>query len=175
DYFGFPEVRLRLKDYMRRDFALSTSLAAGFILFTLFLHFLNLKVGIIAGIPLLMGYLFMLAGMKLLGIDFNFVNISISPLIIGLGVDAGIHMAYRLRNSPRDLHYAAKEAAAAAVPVLGASLTTMVVFGTLLFANTPGLKVLGTCALLGLGFSLVGSLLFVPASLVSVERDRWGS
>ena len=175
DYFGFPEVRLRLKDYMRRDFVLSTSLAAGLILSTLFLYFLNLRMGIIAGVPLIMGYLFMLAGMRLLGIDFNFVNISISPLLIGLGVDAGIHMAHRLRASPRDIRSVAEEAAAAAVPVLGSSLTTMVVFGTLLFANTPGLKVLGICALLGLGFSMIGSLLFVPASMAPVERDRWGS
>jgi hypothetical protein len=174
DYFGFPEVRLRLKHYMQRDFAVSTSLAAGLILAVLFLNFRSFKVGVVALVPLVVGYVWMLAGMKFLGIDFNFINISISPLLIGLGVDAGIHMAHRILEEGRNSAAVARGAASSAMPVVAAALTTMVVFGALLWANTPGLRVLGTCALLGLGFSLVGSLLFVPAALVRVERSGRG-
>ncbi len=173
-YFGFPEVRLRLKHYMQRDFAASTSLAAALILAVLFLNFRSLRVGLVALVPLVVGYVWMLAGMKFLGIDFNFINISISPLLIGLGVDAGIHVAHRILEEGRGIAAVARGAAASAMPVVAAALTTMVVFGALLWANTPGLRVLGTCALLGLGFSLLGSLLFVPAAMVRVERTGRG-
>lgn len=45
------------------------------------------------------------------------------------------------------------------------SLTTMLVFGSLLLARTPGLRFLGDSALLGIGFTLLFSLLFLPAAL----------
>ncbi|RLE34601.1 hypothetical protein DRJ58_01650 [Candidatus Acetothermia bacterium] len=169
-YFGFPEVRLRLRQYMQRDFAISTSLAGILILGVLLLNFRSLRAAVVAAMPLVVGYTWMLAGMKFLGIEFNFINISISPLLIGLGVDAGIHVAHRVLEEGPGQSAVARGAAASTMPVLGASLTTMVVFAALLWANTPGLRILGVCALLGLGFSLIASLLFVPAALVRVER-----
>jgi len=174
EYFGFPEVRLKLREYMRRDFTVSTSLAGALILVVLFLNFRSFRAALVALVPLVVGYTWMLAGMKFLGIDFNFINISISPLLIGLGVDAGIHVAHRILEEGTGQSAVARGAAASAMPVVGASLTTMVVFAALLWANTPGLRVLGTCALLGLGFSLLGSLLFVPAALVRVEHPLLG-
>jgi predicted RND superfamily exporter protein len=45
------------------------------------------------------------------------------------------------------------------------SLTTMLVFGSLLVARTPGLRMLGASALLGIGFALLFSILFLPAAL----------
>jgi hypothetical protein len=68
----------------------------------------------------------------------------------------------------------ARGAAATLVPVLSTSLTTMLVFGTLLFARTPGLKLLGISALLGLGFSLLASLLFLPGAVAWLEETRRG-
>jgi predicted RND superfamily exporter protein len=41
----------------------------------------------------------------------------------------------------------------------------MLVFGSLLIARTPGLRMLGASALLGIGFALLFSLLFLPAAL----------
>ena len=173
-YFGFPEVRVKLRQYMQRDFVLSTLLAGILILTVLLLNFRSFRTAVVAAVPLVVGYTWMLAGMKFLGIDFNFINISISPLLIGLGVDAGIHVAHRILEEGTGHSAVARGAAASTMPVLGASLTTMVVFAALLWANTPGLRVLGICALLGLGFSLLGSLLFVPAALVRVERPPEG-
>ncbi len=170
DYFGFPEVNLALKHYMERDFYISTSLAGILILLILFLNFRSFYLGLVAMVPLLVGYVWMLAGMRVMGIDFNFINIAISPLLIGLGVDSGIHICHRILEEGREPRRAAAGAASVAVPVVSSAFTTMVVFGSLLFANTPGLRILGICALLGLGFSLLASLLFLPAALVKVER-----
>ncbi len=170
DYFGFPEVNLALKHYMERDFYISTSLAGILILLVLFLNFRSFYLGLVAMVPLLVGYVWMLAGMRVMGIDFNFINIAISPLLIGLGVDSGIHICHRILEEGREPRRVAAGAASVAVPVISSAFTTMVVFGSLLFANTPGLRILGICALLGLGFSLLASLLFLPAALVKVER-----
>ena len=54
---------------------------------------------------------------------------------------------------------------ATAISVIVTSLTTMLVFASLLVARTPGLRMLGASALLGIGFALLFSLLFLPAAL----------
>ncbi|HEC63006.1 MAG TPA: hypothetical protein ENI38_01255 [Candidatus Acetothermia bacterium] len=123
-----------------------------------------------------MGYLWMLAGMKLLGIAFNFTNIVISPLLIGIGVDSAIHILHRIDEERQagHKHPHAQGAAATLVPILSTSLTTMLVFGTLISARTPGLRQLGISALLGLGFTLLASLLFLPCAAAWLDERRRG-
>ena len=49
-------------------------------------------------IPLLVAGLFTGAATVLVGIPFNFANIIALPLLLGLGVDNGIHMVHRMRS-----------------------------------------------------------------------------
>jgi len=176
DYFGIPQVQQRLEAHMERDFALSTAIAACLIGFLVWRSFGDLRRAALALAPLAIGYLWMLAGMRLLGITFNFTNIVISPLLIGIGVDSAIHILHRMEEERArgGANAVARGAAATLVPVLSTSLTTMLVFGTLLFARTPGLKLLGISALLGLGFSLLASLLFLPGAVAWLEETRRG-
>ena len=173
DYFGMPLVAQRLEDYMKRDFYLSTGLAVVLILVVLRGSLRGWIRALLAATPLVLGYIWMLGGMRLLSIDFNFLSITISPLLIGIGVDNGIHMLHRTIEERATQPEGAIErgASTTAVAVIVTSLTTMLVFGSLLVARTPGLRLLGTSALLGIGFSLVFSLLFLPAAL-HVEGGR---
>jgi hypothetical protein len=122
---------------------------------------------LLAASPLILGYVWMLGGMRLLQINFNFINIMISPLLIGIGVDNGVHIMHRYREERKVDPEGAIERAGqkTAVAVLVTSLTTMLVFASLLLASTPGLRFLGISALLGIGFTLIFSLLFLPAAL----------
>jgi len=173
NYFGMPLVAQRLEDYMKRDFYLSTGLAVVLILFVLRASLKGWLRALLSASPLILGYIWMLGGMRLLAIDFNFLSITISPLLIGIGVDNGIHILHRTIEERRALNDGAIErgASSTAVAVIVTSLTTMLVFGSLLIARTPGLRLLGVSALLGIGFSLVFSLLFLPAAL-RVEGGR---
>jgi predicted RND superfamily exporter protein len=173
DYFGMPLVAKRLEEYMRHDFFISTGIAIVLILIVLRLSLRNTVRSLLAATPLLLGYIWMLGGMRLLSIDFNFLSIVISPLLIGIGVDNGIHILHRVieeRLAGVD-NPIERGASATGVSVIVTSLTTMLVFGSLLVARTPGLRLLGVSALLGIGFSLVFSLLFLPAAL-RVEGGR---
>ncbi|MFC2078324.1 MMPL family transporter, partial [Candidatus Bipolaricaulota bacterium] len=173
DYFGMPLVAQRLEDYMKRDFFLSTGLAAVLILVVLRGSLRGWVRALLAATPLVLGYIWMLGGMRLFSIDFNFLSITISPLLIGIGVDNGIHILHRTIEERLMQPEGAVERGASmtAVAVIVTSLTTMLVFGSLLAARTPGLRMLGVSALLGIGFSLVFSLLFLPAAL-HVEGGR---
>ena len=176
EYFGIPEVQGRLEAYMKRDFALSTAIACLFIAILVWRSFGNLREAILAICPLIIGYLWMLAGMRLLSIAFNFTNIVISPLLIGIGVDSAIHILHRIKEEHQQGRKDATAwgAAATLVPVLSTSLTTMLVFGTLICARTPGLRYLGISALLGLGFTLLASLLFLPSAAAYLDESRRG-
>lgn len=172
--FGIPEVTAQLEEYMRRDFLLSTVLAIVIIFLLVWRDFPQASEAALALAPLAMGYVWMLAGMNLLGIQFNFTNIVISPLLIGIGVDSAVHLLHRVdeeRSAGGDA--AVRGAAASIVPIAVSSLTTMATFGALLAAHTPGLRLLGTSALLGLGFTLLWSLTFLPAAAATlVEKAK---
>ncbi len=169
DRFGLPEVTARLEDYMRRDFLLSTALAVVIIFFLVWRDFPRPLEAALALAPLAMGYVWMLAGMNLLGIAFNFTNIVISPLLVGIGVDSAVHLLHRVEEERgAGAEATVRGAAASVVPIGVSSLTTMAAFGALLAAHTPGLRLLGTSALLGLGFTLLWSLTFLPAAVATV-------
>lgn len=168
DYFGLPLIQYQLEGHIRHDFIVSTSLAVLMISFILFLGIRNLKLSLLAVIPLLFGYLWMLGGMKVLGMNFNFINIIISPLLIGIGVDDGLHLIYRWREEEVEggLANSIKSAFShTGLAVVTTSLTTIVVFGSLFIARTPGLRILGGTSLLGIGFAMVLSLSVLPAAL----------
>ncbi len=174
DFFGMPLVTDRLVQHMERDFWLSTVIAALLILVSLW-RILGRKRLILIGIaPLIFGYIWMLGAMRLLGMEFNFINILISPLLIGIGVDNGIHLLHRYREEKNKGENKSVERAASttAIAIIVTSLTTMIVFGGLVGARTPGLQLLGISALLGISFTLIFSLFFLPATLKMTETNK---
>jgi predicted RND superfamily exporter protein len=165
-YFGAAMIQDRLEHYMKRDFWVTTAISAALMLAILLWDFRRRGMrhyALLALLPLVLGYLWMLGGMRLLGMEFNFTNILISPLLIGLGVDNGVHIIHgylERRKTPEAL-------ASTALAIFITSSTTLVSFGALLLARTPGLRLLGEAALLGLGFNTIFSLTFLPALLAS--------
>ncbi len=168
DYFGLPLIQYQLEGHIRHDFIVSTSLAVLMISFILYFGIGDFKLSLLAVVPLVIGYLWMLGGMKVLGMNFNFINIIISPLLIGIGVDDGLHLIYRWREEDLEGGLASSIKSAfshTGLAVVTTSLTTIVVFGSLFIARTPGLRILGGTSLLGIGFAMVLSLSVLPAAL----------
>ncbi|MFB6290678.1 MAG: RND family transporter [Candidatus Bipolaricaulia bacterium] len=176
DYFGLPLIQYKLEGHIQHDFVVSTLLAVVMISFVLYRGISNLKLSLLAVIPLIMGYLWMLGGMKVLGMNFNFINIIISPLLIGIGVDDGLHLIYRWQEE-RGIGSVGESVLSAfshtGLAVITTSITTIVVFGSLFLARTPGLRILGATASLGIGFAMVLSLTVLPAALyLAFSRDE---
>ncbi|MBS3736094.1 MAG: MMPL family transporter [Candidatus Bipolaricaulota bacterium] len=176
DYFGLPLIQYELEGHIRHDFVVSTLLAVVMISFVLYRGISDLKLSLLAVIPLIIGYLWMLGGMKVLGMNFNFINIIISPLLIGIGVDDGLHLIYRWQEE-REVGGLRGSILSAfshtGLAVITTSITTIVVFGSLFLARTPGLRILGATASLGIGFAMVLSLTVLPAALyLAFSRDE---
>lgn len=168
DYFGLPLIQSRLEDHIKRDFYVSSLFALLVIIFVLFRGIRDVRLATLATIPLFFGYLWMLGGMDVMGMNFNFINIIISPLLIGIGVDDGIHLIYRWQEEreEKSLREAILDGFShTGLAVITTSVTTIAVFGSLLIARTPGLRILGLTALLGIGFAMVLSLTLLPVAL----------
>lgn len=97
----------------------------------------------------------------LLGLQFNFANIIALPLLLGVGVDSGIHMVHRMRTEPpvdgRILNTSTSRA------VLASGLTTIVSFGNLAFSTHLGMASMGQLLTLGMLVTLVATLILLPA------------
>lgn len=170
DFFGTPMTRARLEAYMRQDFTYSTAAAVFIIMAVLWL---SLRRSPVRGgtwlslVTLGLGYLWMLGALHLLDIDFNVANILISPLLIGLGVDNCVYLLHRYRDmGAQNIRSAI---ASTALPILANTFATMIGFGSLIFAQTPILEVLGQSAVLGIGFMTLFGLTFLPA-MIALRR-----
>jgi predicted RND superfamily exporter protein len=168
DFLGYRMIQDHLERKMKRDFQLSTVLAA-LIIVVIVGAGLGWRWAPVGIIPVGLGFLWMLGAMRLSGLSFNFANILISSLLIGNGVDYAVYLLHGFLED-RDVGRAWRKTA---LPILGSALTTMVSFGSLLFATTPGLRVFGLSALYGVGFTTLFTLLFLPALLSFLPRRSY--
>lgn len=117
--------------------------------------------------PLLLSAVLTVAAAVLLEIPFNFADVIVLPLLLGIGVDSGIHLVHRARTEgTADL---LRTSTARAVAY--SALTTIASFGTLGFASHRGLATLGQLLTLGVGITIVCNLVVLPA-LVTLHPPR---
>ncbi|WP_133716705.1 MMPL family transporter [Methylocaldum gracile] len=131
----------------------------------------NLKDTLLVLLPLLLASLFTAASTVLFDIPFNFANIIALPLLFGLGVDNGIHMAHRLHylHSNDENLLSTSEAQG----IFYGSLTTVFSFGSLAFTAHQGTASMGMILTIGLMLTLICALVVLPAfSTLRVSHRR---
>jgi hypothetical protein len=119
--------------------------------------------------PLALAVLFTAATAVLLGLELNFANVIVLPLLLGLGVSGAVHVVMRWREEgrPRDL-------AATSTPraVLFSALTTVASFGSLAISDHLGLASMGLLLTIAIFWSLVCNLLVLPSMLALASPRR---
>ena len=117
-------------------------------------------------IPLGMAALVTAALAHAIGLPLNFADVIVLPLLLGIGIDTGIHLVHRYRHSPdADLLSTATSRG-----VIWASATTIDSFGTMGLASHKGLATLGQLLALGVAVTLVSTLVLIPALLAVTSR-----
>ncbi len=126
----------------------------------------GLRRALLALVPLAFGLVWMLGWMGWLGLEVNLINIFVVTMVIGIGVDYGIHLVHRWEEAGGEPGAASGTARAVVV----AALTTMVGFGSLVLSHFPGLRSVGAAAILGAMFSALAAIVVLPALLVWRRR-----
>lgn len=170
-YAGSPSIvaadMLRL---MRSD---APWMMAGALIMVILLMWINFRAArwvALATAPLVVGVLWMILVIEIIGLQLNFYNMIVLPAILGIGNDAGVHLVHRYREEGpgsirRVLRYTGEHIA------MG-SFTTMIGFSGLLLSFHPGLHSIGELAVVGIGATLLAAILFLPAALQWMEDRR---
>jgi predicted RND superfamily exporter protein len=168
---GPERVELEILQIVKEDLFLLTPIAFFIILFLVFLHFRRWGTTLLTLTPLVMGMIWMIGAMSFFGIRINFVNAVVLPMIIGMGIDNGVHLMHRhLEGGGKDISHALQTTGRAMVMC---SFTTMLGFGSLVTARYQALSTMGWMTILGIGFCLIASLCFLP-SLLLIRGKKGG-
>lgn len=116
--------------------------------------------------PLILAGLLTAATNVLLDNPFNFANIIALPLLMGMGVDSGIHIMHRLHAGLGPSEHLLQTSTARGV--FFSSLTTLLSFTSLAFTNHQGIASMGLLLAIGITFTLICTLVVLPA--FSVRR-----
>jgi predicted RND superfamily exporter protein len=153
---------------MKRSYEHSAILALLVISVVLLADLRSVRHALLAALPLGLSMVQMFGLLGLLDIPLNPANMIALPLILGIGIDYGVHLVheYREQRGP----YVMSQGTA--VAVLVDALTTIVGFGSLMIASHQGLQSLGRVLTLGVTCCLVTSLVSLPALLGWLSRNR---
>ncbi len=146
---GTPSLFLAMIEILGRDGKRATVIAFFTILLLLFLDFRRLDHALLATLPLVTGAFWMAGILHLAGQKLNVVNIEAIPLILGIGIDYGVHLIHRYRiegkGKVRRIFSSTGKA------ILLSALTTMIGFGSLSFMVHRGMASLGVLLFIGVG------------------------
>ncbi len=118
--------------------------------------------------PLLSALIWVTGFMYVFDIKLNLYNMIAFPTIIGMGIDNGVHIFHRYRET--GLNSMRLVLRTTGLALLATSLTTMVGFSGLVWAKHPALSSIGVLSLIGLGSCFVTSITLLPALLQIRER-----
>jgi len=113
----------------------------------LLLSYGRIELALIAFLPMVVAWIWILGLMALLGIKFNIINIILSTLVFALGDDYCIFTMDGMQNK-----YATgqKEPGSTSLSILLSAITTVIGLGTLFFAHHPALRSMAFVSIIGI-------------------------
>ncbi len=156
---SWPALGGLLAERVERDLALILPVVVVLVVTSLFLTFRRWTEVALSLTGLASSSVLLLALMALLDWSWNLMNLVALPLLLGAGVDYGIHVQLALRRHPGQPSVALRGVGLA---LLLCSATTMAGFSSLAWCSNSGLAALGRVCALGIAVTLVVSLLLLP-------------
>ncbi|MEQ8785065.1 MAG: MMPL family transporter [Pirellulaceae bacterium] len=139
------------------------------VLIVLMVDFRSIRYSLLAILPMGFGLLLMFGLLGVFDIPLNPANMIVLPLILGIGIDDGVHVVHDFRRQ----NGAYRLSGSTATAVLITSATTIAGFGSMMIvAQHQGLRSLGQVLTIGVLCCLVTSLLILPALLALISQRR---
>ncbi|HKY31698.1 MAG TPA: MMPL family transporter [Candidatus Polarisedimenticolia bacterium] len=157
---GVNVVSKRLREIFARDAKIAISVGLVLVSLLLWLDFRSLRLMLVANLQVLTGVVWMLGVMSLTGLEMNFINCFVATMILGVGVDYGIHLIHRMRLNGGVVDSGVMQTGKA---VAMAAMTNVVGFGSLALSNYPGLRSVGIISVVGSVACLLTALTLLPA------------
>ncbi|MGV8075418.1 MAG: MMPL family transporter, partial [Syntrophobacteraceae bacterium] len=129
--------------------------------------FRDIRLTLLAFVPLVLGTIWTIGIMGLADIQFNLANSMFMPLVVGAGVEYSVIILSRWREGrmlPGHIPLSTAKG------VILAALTTTVGFGALMLSHHRGIFSLGFIAWVGSLCVLLSAVIILPAVLAGMER-----
>jgi predicted exporter len=166
---GANVVGTEIKRLFRTDAIIALALGLVLVAVLLSLDFRSLRLTVFGMLQLAVGVLWMVALMSVAGIQMNFVNAFATTMILGVGIDYGIHLIHRIWEERSLTSFGVLETGKA---VVMAALTNVAGFGAVALSNYPGVASMGKVCLFGTACCLATSLTLLPALLKLFPEPR---
>ncbi|MEO6260146.1 MAG: MMPL family transporter [Thermoanaerobaculia bacterium] len=161
-FTGVNLVSGTLRRIVKADALRSTVIGFLAVLALMFLSFRSIKMTALTFVPFFAGSIGMLGLMAIMGLQFNFMNIFVGLMIIGVATDYAIYMLQRYTEDPSQFRGAAHETGKA---IVMAALTAIVGYGSFAISHYPGLRSIGYASTFGIGLSGLAAITLLPAIL----------
>jgi predicted RND superfamily exporter protein len=167
---GMPLVFRALIEVIGQDGRNAVLLTLAIVFLLLLVDFRSPGYALMAMIPLAVGVFWMVGFMRLTGMQLTVMNVMGLPMILGIGIDDGVHIVHRLQSEGRGKLRVIFSSTGKAV--LLTSLTTMLAFGSLVFSIWRGFAHLGGALFLGVGACFLTTVLFLAGIIGFLERKH---
>jgi hypothetical protein len=104
------------------------------------------------------------------GMKLSVMSVMGLPLIIGIGIDDGVHIIHRWKHEGNSRVYTVFSSTGKAI--LLTSLTTMLAFGSLMFSIFPGWVQFGASLFLGVAACFLTTVLVLSGLFGWIERKK---
>lgn len=122
-------------------------------------------------VPVAFGVLGLLGTYQWFGANLNAFSIGVIPLVIGIGIDDGIHIIHRYLEEGRGSLPQVIQLIGKAIFLT--TVTTWLAFSSFLFSSHPSMRFLSLIPIIGLSLCFLGAIVFLPA-LLRIIVDRRG-
>jgi len=156
---GAPALNSRIDALLSKDVPTVLPIAAIAIFLVLVIGTRSLLLPCIILIPLSLALVWLAGLMSLFGIAVSAVTIAIAPLVLGIGVDGGVHFVSSWKRHEGNLEEVFAETGLA---IMVTVTTSVAAFGTFIVSDSPSLIRFGSQASLALIGCLVVTLIVLP-------------
>ncbi|MCF6238427.1 MAG: MMPL family transporter, partial [Candidatus Marinimicrobia bacterium] len=167
---GMPPIMRALFEIIARDGRNAAMLTIILVYLILLIDFRSFKFSLIAMLPLAIGAVWMIGLMQVFGFQLDMMNVMALPLILGIGIDDGVHAVHRWRmEGPRSAFIVLSSTGKA---ILLTSLTTMLAFGSMMFSPFRGYASLSYALIFGVGACFLTTIIILPAFMGLIDGDK---
>jgi len=167
---GLPPVFRAVIKIFARDGRNAVLLTLLIVFLLLYADFKKLRHALMAMVPLACGVFWMVGLMHLIGMKLNFINLIGLPLIIGIGIDDGVHIIHRWRNEGKGRIFTVFSSTGKAI--LLTTLTTLFAFGSLVFSIFRGWASFGGALAVGVAACFLTTVLILSGILGIIEHKK---
>lgn len=171
DYYltGYNMIDLATFQVIINDFMMITGVSFGAVLLVLYGVFRDLKRMMFPMVPVMFGLIWMLGLGGYLGANLTIISMVSAAMIMGLGIDFGIHVTKKYFNTRRGAEGLSETMTELSRGLLGGSTTTGVGFLALLAANLTGMHALGIFLFAGIISAYIGSVFLLPTLIILID------